>query len=39
MVEQLDRLVRESHRPNVRLGIVEWTTSVTVVQSFLASVG
>jgi transcriptional regulator with XRE-family HTH domain len=30
MVEQLDRLVRESRRPNVRLGIIEWTTPATV---------
>jgi len=30
MVEQLDRLVHESRRPNVRLGIIEWTTPVTV---------
>ncbi len=30
MVEQLDHLVRESHRPNVRLGIIEWTTPATV---------
>ncbi|MGH3930772.1 MAG: helix-turn-helix domain-containing protein [Pseudonocardiaceae bacterium] len=30
MVEQLDHLVRESRRPNVRLGIIEWTTPATV---------
>lgn len=30
MVEQLDRLIAESHRPNVRLGIIEWTTPATV---------
>lgn len=30
MVEQLDRLVRESRRPNVRLGIIEWTTPATI---------
>lgn len=30
MVEQLDRLVHESQRPNVRLGIIEWTTPATV---------
>lgn len=30
MVEQLDRLVQESRRPNVRLGIIEWTTPATV---------
>lgn len=30
MVEQLDRLVRESRRPNVRLGIIEWTSPATV---------
>jgi len=30
MVEQLDRLVRESRRPNVRLGIIEWTTPARV---------
>jgi len=30
MVEQLDRLIRESRRPNVRLGIIEWTTAATV---------
>ena len=30
MVEQLEQLVRESQRPNVRLGIVEWTTPATV---------
>jgi transcriptional regulator with XRE-family HTH domain len=30
MVEQLDRLVHESQRPNVRLGIIEWTTPARV---------
>ena len=30
MVEQLDRLIQESRRPNVRLGIIEWTTAATV---------
>ena len=30
MVEQLDRVVHESRRPNVRLGIVEWTSPATV---------
>lgn len=30
MVEQLDRIVRESRRPNVRLGIIDWTTPATV---------
>lgn len=30
MVEQLHRLVRESRRPNVRIGIVEWSTPATV---------
>ena len=30
MVEQLDRLVEESRRPNVRLGIIEWWTPATV---------
>ncbi len=30
MAEQLDRLVQESRRPNVRLGIIEWTTPATV---------
>lgn len=30
MAEQLDRLVRESRRPNMRLGIIEWTTPVRV---------
>ncbi|MGH3798369.1 MAG: helix-turn-helix domain-containing protein [Pseudonocardiaceae bacterium] len=30
MVEQLDRLVLESWRPNVRLGIIEWTTPATL---------
>ncbi|MGH3903675.1 MAG: helix-turn-helix domain-containing protein [Pseudonocardiaceae bacterium] len=30
MAEQLDRVIRESHRPNVRLGIIEWTTPATV---------
>ncbi|MGH3921326.1 MAG: helix-turn-helix domain-containing protein, partial [Pseudonocardiaceae bacterium] len=30
MVEQMDRLVLESWRPNVRLGIIEWTTPATV---------
>ena len=30
MVEQLDRIVQESRRPNVRLGIIEWTTPATV---------
>jgi hypothetical protein len=30
MVEQLDRIIRESRRPNVRIGIIEWTTPATV---------
>jgi len=30
MVEQLEHLVRESRRPNVRMGIIEWTTPATV---------
>ncbi len=30
MVEQLDRLVQESRRPNVRLGIIDWTTPAAV---------
>lgn len=30
MVEQLDRLIQESRRPNVRLGIIEWTTPARV---------
>ena len=30
MVEQLEHLVQESRRPNVRLGIIEWTTPATV---------
>lgn len=30
MVEQLDRVIHESRRPNVRLGIIEWTTPTTV---------
>lgn len=30
MAEQLERLVRESRRPNVRLGIIEYTTPATV---------
>lgn len=30
MIEQLDRLIRESYRLNVRLGVIEWTTPATV---------
>lgn len=30
MATQLDRVLEESRRPNVRLGIVEWTTPTTV---------
>lgn len=30
MVQQLDRLVQESQRPNMRLGIIEWTTPTRV---------
>lgn len=30
IVEQLDRLIKESRRPNVRLGIIEWSTPATV---------
>jgi transcriptional regulator with XRE-family HTH domain len=30
MVEQLEKLIEESHRENVLLGVVPWTTPVTV---------
>lgn len=30
MISQLTRLIEESRRPNVRLGLVTWTTPVTV---------
>lgn len=30
MVEQLERVIRESQRPNVQIGIIEWTTPATV---------